>query len=269
MIYMITGYNTPQIQAFSRKELQLLAGVLPKGLTMRVNGGEESRYFDFTEDFKWFLDEVGARVIWVDVNKQEPNHPVWKTEWENEQYIFPAPNIWTDFRGWLRFNFQKADYFRDLAKEHLALAGYIAPDIYNLPLQVNQNVGYKAYAMEFLASPLSFDVDLHVFGDDPTQFRNNLKWYKANTNRKIHLLEFRGTPNKPKGLVDSISNEAQKARHDLLLTIAVQELGDQLGEVCYFCLAANRAALRWKNPSYLHRYEVVNNVVVDRLNGMF
>ena len=264
---MITGYNLPHLDKFSIEELNLLSNSLPKGLTYRMYGGEESRGFVLSDKMIEFITTVEGKVILVIVNRyaaqthtrmlEDAGISV-EYEYENEQYIFPPPTIF-QFRDWIDFNFNKAKYYERLAQRHLA--DYAAQGkYYSLPAQVNQNVGYKAYAKVFLNSIMEFTIDLHVFGDDPAQLRGNLQWYKDNARgRKISVLEFNGLRNDRRESL--FKNTAyHSTRHAQLINI-INEYSD---EVLYFTLAANPATQNWNNPSYLHKY-YVDTVVVNEI----
>lgn len=270
----ISGYNTPHLQEFSRTQLSLLAEVLPKGLTMRLHGGEESRTFQMSEKVADFLREIEADVITVWTPEQPRFGSI--TEWENELYYITPPTM-LQFRDWIMFNFRKNIYYAERAKKDFYrfaewFAG--APEgtkiIINLPLLVHQNMGYKAYAQEWLkwGAYADFEIDLHLYGGSPAQLRKNLEWYRNNTDKPIHFLEFNGLSNDRTLHIANKNSEYHRDNTEALLDVIDDVLGEQAGEILHFTLAANQNALNWQNSSYLHRYEVTN-VVTDTLNNVF
>lgn len=275
---LITGYDLPHLATFSQGELDALADVLPKGLTYRMYGGEESRTFELSLPVRNFLRSVEGQVVYVAVKEKlnesingvsgvssdldllrAGNIPVKAIEYENERYLFDPPTWRDGFWNWYNFNFRKAKYYRELADKHiLEWADWEErpiQDIINLPLKVNQNIGYKSYASQWIKYHFGFQIDLHVFGDDPEQFRANLEWYKANTQRKINIYEFNGLENNRQENDEYKNSDYHKRSHDELLVIANDVLGDQLGDVLYFTLASGRVSQTWSNPPYLHKYE--------------
>lgn len=264
----ITGYNLPHLGEFTQRELNLLREELPKGLTYRLYGGEESKYYTITQKMIDFLRDVEGKVLLVgdqvliDSTLESYDIPVVGKEYLNEPYIFPTPNIWRDFWGWVKFTFDRVGYYRDLAKQHLeAIKPIMADEYVSLPLKVMQNGAYQSYAKVFLDTADFFHIDLHVFGDDPDKFADNLTWYKVHSKgRPIHFGEFSGTTNERMQATLLKNTEEHRIRHHELMDIAQNVLGDQLGEVLYFTLAANETTQGWKNPSYLHRYYVGDSV---------
>lgn len=264
----MTGYNLPHLLWLSREQLDKLANQLPKGLTYRMYGGEETINFRITPDIIEWLQEVEGRVLLVykmqspdnfEYNRQQliaNSIPIKGICHENERYFFPAPTIFK-FRDWLLWMFNKAQYYRDLAQEHLIdlavdMANTHYPVYVSLPAKVNQNPGYMAYAARFLDSDLDFTIDLHVYGDQLEQLQANLEWYERNSQgRRISCLEFNGLSNlREFSIWKNTSYHAVK--HQQLLNL----LNQHTDEILYFTLVANDRTQHWRNPSYLHKYEV-------------
>lgn len=275
---LITGYNLPHLAKFSQGELDALAEVLPKGLVYRMYGGEESRTFTLTLKVLQFLEDVDGSIVyvWTLDNAFNDEHitalndasiPIKAIEYENERYIFDPPTWRDGFWKWFDFNFRKAKYYSNLAVNHIwDWASFVYDNnqykkhAINLPLKVNQNIGFRFYAKQWLyeiglSTALDIQIDLHVFGDDLEQFRQNLEWYKANTNRTINIYEFNGLENNRAENDEYKNSNYHDSSHRELLEIAKDVLGDQLGDVLYFTLASGRVSQTWSNPPYLNKYE--------------
>lgn len=282
------GYNACHLAEFSREELHRLANVLPQGLTYRIYGGFESLYFDLTDRLCEFLAEVRGNVIVTMMKgmetKVENDIRFMQTygiaikgiEYDNERWGY-EPNIFTDSWGavW-RFVFNKRGYYTDLAWRHITdlnneLNNPNSPlhdfDLYySLPLKVNQNVGYKAYADIFLRYGPEFVIDSHIFGDDPAQTRANLQWLKDHSEgRDMAVLEFNERPTDRTQASALTNSDLSVTRFRALLNV-IEPFTD---EVLYFTLAANPVTQNWRNPSYLHKYFVTSQSVTNEIQRVW
>lgn len=267
----ISGFNLPHLGNFTKAEFDALADYMIErgmtGMTMRYYGGNESKYYTPTDDMWAFLERINAKLIFVTPFSEEDA----PTEYLNEPYLFAPPTIWQGWREWAFYTFNKNGYYKQRAKDDLEyIKSFNNPNtIVSLPLKVTQNGAFREYAKVFLQSGYDFEIDLHVFGGDPVRFYNNLQWYKENAQgRKIHFLEFFGTTNTRGDQRPEKNSDGHAWLHNELLRIMDIVLGDQVGEVLIFTLAANEEALdRWHPDSqpFLHTFEIRNGQVVNTI----
>ena len=285
---MLTGYNLPHLAKFTERELNALAEILPKGLTYRIYGGNESRNYETTVIQREFLRKVEAKIIhvftWEAARQFWSDHAILKAsfesyqiQYENEQYIFNAPNFWTDRRGWWKYVTNKGGYYRDRAKADLEtftqwrrapLVQQCAPVYISLPLNVNQNIGYKEYAKVFYNSGIEFKTDVHIYGNDPAQTAANLRWHKDQGAGEMSAFEFYGLKNTRQAAKDKNGGYHKSRTADLFRVCQ-----PYLTEILHFTLAANQKAMKWQNPPFLHRYYVppsgLQGPIIDELNHVY
>lgn len=287
---MKIGFNLPHLAKFSRAELQALAAYLPKGLTYRLYGGEETRTYEMTEDMLYFLKEAQGRTVVVFQKDSESIGRDWvarlsragvtvaPSQWENELYSKVVPIPRTFFER-LQFLFARPAFERDFYRKQGAADAARAVSegcrVFNIPVMVTQNANFMAYAEGALSIGATYTIDLHVYGRQRegeayfTQLRENLAWIKGKSKgRPIEVLEYNPTwHNGPaREFLDDINTPLARSSHDRHMA-EFERVGIEV--VLWYCLASNAKSDAWSNYPYFNYCYVDSTGVTEKQNLVF